>query len=457
MGGLNATLAIAVGALSAEQGALDATTNNVANANTPGYSRQRPILSENSPIVLGTLTLGTGVSLQQVQSVRAPILQLRIDQQTQQQGSLDSFVSSMQQIEVMFNNTSGGDIGTQLSNFFSSVQQLSADPSNLSLRQSVLTAANNLAQSFNTTSANLTQQRTNIDLNVVQDVQQVNTLTSQIAQVNNQITILQNVGANASAFLDQRDQLISQLSTLIDVAQIKSDNGLTLTTSNGTALVAGSQSFNLTTQPDPSGVQHIFAQGNDITSDITSGQIAGLLQVRDQKIPTLLSNLDSLAAAFANSINTANQAGFDLNGNAGGDFFVPPPAGVTGAAASLAVQITDPALIAASSDGSPGSNGNLAAFSAVHDQALVSGQTPTNYYSNIVFGVGSDVSNGTAEQTASQLILQQLQDQLGSISGVSLDEEASNMLLYQNAYDAAARVVSAVNEMMDAAVNLGTY
>jgi len=457
MGGLNATLATAISALRADQGALDVTTNNVANANTPGYSRQRAVLTEDNPVVVRALTLGTGVDLQQVQSVRDPILQLRIDQETQQQGSLNSSVTSLQQIEVMFNSASGSDIGAQLSNFFSSVQQLSTDPGSLSLRQGLLTAAGNLAKAFNNTANNLTQQQRSLDLNVAQSVQQINTLTSQIAKLNTQIASVQNTGGNASAFLDQRDQLVNQLSSLIDVSQIKSDDGLTLTTSNGTALVAGPQSFNLTTQPDASGLQHIFAQGKDITASITSGQIAGLLQVRDQNIPALLSNLDSLASSFANAINGANAGGFDLQGNAGGNLFVPPPVSGVGAAASMAVATTDPNAIAASSDGSAGSNGNLAAISAVHDQPIVSGQTPTDFYSNLVFGVGSDIANGSAEQNASQLTLQQLQDQRGSISGVSLDEEASNMILYQQAYNAAARVVSAINEMMDTAVNLGTF
>src|SRR5262249_40560963 len=152
------------------------------------------------------------------------------------------------------------------------------------------------------------------------------------------------------------------------------------------------------------------SQGNDLTSKLTSGKLGGLLQVRDQKIPGLVSQLDTLATGFANAVNTAHQAGFDLNGNAGGNFFVPPPAGRPGAAAGLQVAIPDPSLIAASSDGSAGSNGNVLALAAVHDQAVASGQTPSDFYSNLVFGVGNDVSNGSAEQDASQLVLRQLQD-----------------------------------------------
>ncbi|PYV67658.1 MAG: flagellar hook-associated protein FlgK, partial [Acidobacteria bacterium] len=305
MSGLFGSMSIAVGALQAEQGAIDATTNNVANANTPGYSRLQPVLTENDPIIVGPLTLGTGVSLQNLESLRDPILQLRIQEETQQQGQLDAFVSGMQQIEVNFTGSSG-DIGTQISNFFSSLSQLARDPASLPLRQAVLTAAGNLANSFHNTADNLSKQQSNLDLNVTQAVQQIDTLTTQIAKLNGQISTLENANHDASAFIDQRDVLIGQLSNLVDVSAIRSDSGLTLTTSNGTALVAGNLSFGLATQTDSSGVQHIFAQGADITGKITSGSLAGALQVRDQKIPTLLSNLDTLAAGLGNALNTAN-------------------------------------------------------------------------------------------------------------------------------------------------------
>jgi flagellar hook-associated protein 1 len=453
--GLFGTISIALGALSAEQGALKVTSNNVANVNTPGYSRQEPILQESDPVVLGSLTVGTGVTLAKVQSVRDPILQLRIQEETQQQGALNAFVTNMQQAQVPFNNSSGGDIGSQISSFFSSLSDLSTNPTDLALRQTVLTAAGNLASSFNTTANNLIQQRGSVDLEVSQAVQQVNTLTGQIAQLNGQISQLQNLGQDASAFLDQRDVLIGQLSGLIDVSQIQSDQTLTLTTSSGAALVAGQQAFTLTTQPDSTGVQHIFdAQGQDITSQLTSGELGGLIQVRDQKIPGILASLDTLAAGLSNAVNTANQTGFDLNGNAGGDLFVAPPASGQGAASSMAVAITDPSLIAASSDGTPGSNGNLAVLSAVHDQAVAAGQTPTDYYANLVFDVGGDVSNGQAELASSQLTLQQLQDQRGSISGVSLDEEATNLIQYQRAYEAAAQVVNTANQMLTTLMNM---
>jgi flagellar hook-associated protein 1 FlgK len=183
--------------------------------------------------------------------------------------------------------------------------------------------------------------------------------------------------------------------------------------------------------------------------------LEGLIQVRDQTIPGLLTSLDTLASGLETAFNSANAAGFDLNGNPGGNFFSPPPAGGAGAAANIALAISDPALIAASSDGSAGSNGNFANFSAIQNQATIAGATPTDFYGNLVFNVGNDVSNGTAELQSAQLVLRQLQDQRGSISGVSLDEEAANMTQFQRAYDAAAQIVVAVNQMLETVINMG--
>jgi flagellar hook-associated protein 1 FlgK len=459
MSSLFSALSIAAGALDAEQGAMNATTNNVSNVNTPGYSRVVPVLTESDPVVLGSVTYGQGVTLEKLESLRDPILQLRIDQETQQQGQLNAYNSALQQAQVQF-TSSTSDIPTQISNFFSSLNQLSTDPTDVTLRQGVLTAAGNVATVFNNTSASLSQQQSSADQSVIQNVQQVNQLTGQIAALNTQISQQQGLNQDPSTFEDQRDVLIGQLSGLIDVSSINSDNSLTLTTSNGAPLVVGGQSFALTTQTNASGFQDVYSQGADITSKLTSGQLAGLIQVRDQTIPGLLSNLDTLASGLANALNSANEQGFDLNGKAGTAIFTQPSASGQSYAATMAVQMTDPSLIAASSDGSGNSNGNLAVLSAVQSANAIgasgSQTTPTDYYSNMVATVGNDVSNSSAELSSSQAILTQLQDQLGSVSGVSLDEEASNMVQYQRAYDAAANVVTTVNDMLYTVINMDT-
>ncbi|HEV2469725.1 MAG TPA: flagellar hook-associated protein FlgK [Candidatus Sulfotelmatobacter sp.] len=454
MGNLNSSLAIALSGLAAEEGALEATTNNVANVNTPGYSREVPVLATADPVVVDPLTLGSGVKLQTIESVRDPILESQIGQETQTQGQLSALVAALSQAQTNFTSTTG-DIGTAISNFFESVNQLSTSPSDLSLRQNVLMAAGDLASAFNTAANNLTTQRTDLDQSVQQSVEQINQLTAQIAHLNTQISNVENAGESAGTFIDQRTHLIDQLSSLIDVSAIPTDNTLTLTTASGTPLVVGQTSFQLTTHLSSSGNQHIFSQGSDVTAAILSGKLGGILQARDLQIPAFQKQLDTLASGFADAVNQVQTAGYDLYGNpsAGNNLFNPPPSG-SGAAASLSVAITSPALIAASSDGNSGSNGNAEAMFALRSQGIISGQNATDYYSGIVFNVGSAVSNANASQSASNLVLQQLNDQRSSISGVSLDEEAANMMRYQQAYAASAQVISTLNTMMEDIINM---
>src|SRR5262249_24987093 len=161
MSSLTASLATALSGLTAAQGALEATTNNVANVNTPGYSREVPVLVTRNPIVVDPLTFGAGVELKTLKSIRDPILESQIQHETQTQGQLNALVSALSQTQTSFTTTTG-DIGTAISNFFDSINQLSTSPTDLSLRQAVLTAARNVASAFNTAAINLTSQRTNL-------------------------------------------------------------------------------------------------------------------------------------------------------------------------------------------------------------------------------------------------------------------------------------------------------
>jgi flagellar hook-associated protein 1 len=452
MSGLFGVLSTALTSLSVSQDEMAVTSNNVANANTPGYSRQVADVAAGAPITEGSVSFGTGVVLQKIESLRDPILEIQLNQQTQQQSDLSTVLTQLQQIQTQFSSSSSG-IGADIGNFFNTVQQLAPDPTNLTLRQGVLSAASTLATDFNTAANNLQTQRSGIDQNVVESVSQVNSLTAQIANVDHQISTLPS--GTAGSLVDTQTRLIRQLSGLIDVQVIPTDQGISVTTSNGTAQVSGSQSFNLSTQLGSDGVQHVMSGTQDLTASLTGGSLAGLIQVRDKAIPSISSNLDQLASGLATALNTANETGYDLNGNKGVAIFAPPPAGGVGAAAALTVSMTNPALVAASSDGSVGGNGNLAVISAVATQPLANGQTPIGSYSSIVFQIGSQTSNTSTDLDSANLILQQLQDQRASISGVSLNEEAANLIQYQTAYQAAAKVVSVVNALLLDAVNLG--
>jgi flagellar hook-associated protein 1 FlgK len=452
---LNTSLSIAAQSLVANNGALQATNNNIANANTPGYSRQTVILQQAAPTNEGNLSVGNGVVLEGFQSVRDELLQMQIQQQTQAQSGANAQLNSLQQIQPVF-TTSTVDIGTQMSALFSSLSSLSADPTSSSSREGVLTSGQNLATAFNTASTSLTTQQAGLNTQVTQDVSQINQLTQQIAALNPQLAVLKSSGQDGGTIQDRQDQLVLSLSKLTDVSITQTESGVTLSTGNGTPLVMGSQSFALQTTTGSDGMQHVLDHsGRDITASLKSGDLGGTIQTRDQTIPGLLSQLDTLANQFGTAFNAAQAAGFGQNGAAGQNFFTIPTA-VAGSAGAISMAITDPAAVAASSDGSAGSNGNLGNFSAVQTTALPAGKNPVDAYASLVYQVGSLTSNATAESNATTASLLQLNDQRSSISGVSIDEESTNLIRYQQAYEAAARVITTISTLFQVTMAMGT-
>jgi flagellar hook-associated protein 1 FlgK len=455
MGTLLGSMSIALSGIQADETAAQVTSNNIANASTAGYDRQVPILEESDPMDVGGFMLGGGVTVESVQSIRDNVLNLRLNQETQQQSSLNTYINGMQQVESVFNEASGVGLSSAIDGFFNSIQALSADPSNSTLRQAVLDAGGTLAGGFNSASAQMKAMQSGINQDVSQTVGQINGLTSQIAALNQQITSFQGVGQGSGDLVGQRDEALSQLSSLVGGSTISADNGsVTVTAAGGSPLVVGNQAFQLTTGVDATtGMTQVYSQGTNITARITGGSLAGDIQVRDQEIPALQDSLDDLAASLISNVNSANAKGYDLNGAQGGEFFTPftssTPGSNQGAAASMSMYITDPSKVAASSDGSAGSSGNLQNFTNVQTQSIIDGQTAQSYYANFVGGIGNNISTASASAEAAGLVVRQLQTQQSSVSGVSLDEEAANLMQYQRSFEAAAQVVSAIDEMTD--------
>jgi flagellar hook-associated protein 1 FlgK len=455
MSSISSILSSATQSLLAESGALQVTSNNIANANTPGYSRQIPVFQEAAPTNDGNLSIGNGVVLEGYQSVRDELVSSQIQQETQAQSSANAQLSSLQQIQPTF-TTSTQDIGTEMSALFTSLSGLSTDPTSSAERQGVLAAGNNLAAAFNAASNVLTTQQNALNGPVSNDVRQVNQLTQQIAALNPKIAELTATGQDAGSLQDQQDQLVLKLSSLTNVSTTRTAQGETLTTGNGTPLVVGSQSYALQTATGSDGMQHVLDRnGADITTESSSGDLGGMIQMRDKTIPGLLNQLDTLANQFGTAFNAAQAKGFDQSGAVGGNFFT-LPATVAGSAGAISMAITNPTKIAASSDGSAGSNGNLANFSAVQTNTLPAGNSPGEAYASLVYQIGSLTSNANAESTASAASLLQLNDQLSSVSGVSVDEEATHLITFQTAYQAAARVISTMQAMFSVTMTMGT-
>jgi flagellar hook-associated protein 1 FlgK len=459
MGTITSLMDIALQALMANQEGLNVTGNNVANQNTAGYTRQIVNFQSVDSVTLSGSTYGSGVTASAT-SQRDRVLEQQVQQQTQTQAQSAALESALQQIQNIFglssttSSASSTVLGTAIDSFFGSLSALAGNPSDTATRQSVLTAANTLAAAFTSASSQLTHVSTSLNQQVTGDVSQVNSLTKTIASLNTQITAL-SPNADAGTLEDQRQQAIAQLSQLVGLDQISTENnGITLTTSGGAVLVSGSQSFALSTT-QVGGTTRILAGGQDVTSNLTGGDLGGVLQARDQLLPGYQSALDNLAFAVGTQVNQQNALGVDGNGNPGAALFSLPPA-PTGAAALIQVATANPKAVAAAGtgEGSAG-NTNASALANLSSANIVNGQTASGFLASFLGQIGSDTSAAMTDNSAQQATLTQLTTQRDSLSGVSLDEEASNLTQYQRAYQAASQVFNIANSIMASAINLG--
>jgi flagellar hook-associated protein 1 FlgK len=450
--------------LDSDQAALNVVANNVANANTTGYTVETPNWQENQPISINGIESGDGATETGSTSQRDNVLLQRLDQQQQLASASSSRLSALDTVQTLFTPDSGsssstaGDIGSDITSFFSSFSSLETNPTDNSLREQVLSSASTLAGDVSNAASSLNSQRSALDQEAAASVSQVNALTSNLAQLNQQIESTSPNG-DGGTLEDQRQQDLSQLSQLIGINQIKTDNnGLEITTTSGQLLVSGNSSVQMTSGT-VDGVTHFYLGTTDVTSQLTAGggSLGGTLTARDQDIPTVLASLDQLAYSVSTSVNKLNNSGSDLDGdntNAGNIFS--EPAQVAGSAASMSVVMTDPNHIAAAGSGdSTGDSSNAASMAKLGSQQTVNGQSPTNYYSNFVTTLGSKVSSVQTENTAQNASVTQLQTQNDSISSVNLNDEASAMTTLERSYQAASQVFAMLNTIMASALNLG--
>jgi flagellar hook-associated protein 1 len=462
MGTINSAMNLITAALDADQAALNVTSNNVANASNEAYTREVPNWAENQPIYINGVSYGQGVTVTGGVSQRDRVLDQRLQQQQQLSASSTSLLAALTTLQTNFtpasSTSTSGDIGTDITKFFDAYTQLESNPTSSSLRQQVLSSATQLAGDISSAASNLNAQQSSVDQSAATVAVQVNAITASLAQVNAQIQSL-SPNSDAGALEDERQSDLSQLSQLIGINEITTEqNGMSITTTGGQLLVSEGNSFQITTG-SVNGVTHFFVGSTDITSELASGggELGGLVTARDQSIPTTLASLDQLAYGLSTSVNKVNNTGTDMDGdNGGAGNIFNAPTQVAGSAAAMSVVMTDPNHVAAAGLGlGTGDNSNAVAAANLATSAIIGGDTPSNYYSNLVSTLGATVSEVTTQNTALTASVSQLQSQVNSLSGVSLDDEASNLEEFQRSYQAASQVFTILNSVMGSALNLG--
>jgi flagellar hook-associated protein 1 FlgK len=457
MSEINGLLNIGRMALQANQGALSVTAHNQANLNTPGYSRQTAVLMAGAG----------GVGGVQIGEVRRVVDRFIEDQLLAERSNLGGYEVDqrvLSRLESLFNDGQGTGLQDALNGFFAAVQDLSNNPQGRTERVATLSASRSLARQFASISDQMRQMRVDLNSDVLGTLETINDRTTRIAELNQLISRAEVGGAASNDLRDERARLLNDLSEQIDISTVPDEEGrVAVLTAGGKPLVLGGAAYALRGAADPLNgsfvnVESVSSGGTatDITASIGGGRLKSLLDMRDRALPDGMDQLDSLASGIITTFNTQHQTGFDLNGAAGGAFFVATPVGAR-AASAMAVAITDPNLIAAASAaGAPGDNGNVLLLARLQNapQATLGNASYQEFYGSLVGVVGAQSRAAGWNLSAQGSIMTQLTRQRESVSGVSLDEEMTNVIKFQRAYEAAARLISTADEMMQTILDM---
>ena len=557
-------LSIGSKALLTQQKGIYVTGNNIANVNTPGYTRQRLNLSSDVPVNSSIGAVGTGVTATGVQRVYQRFLGVQINNETQTRGNWEAQQDMLGRVEMIFDESGGYGLNQAMSEYWTAWQDLSNNPSGPVERVVLIAKSQIMAETFSKNYQDLQSVQRDIDTMIEGATDEINLLSGQVAHLNQKIIQMESGGNPANDFRDQRELLLNELSDLIDIDSFENSvGGVTVTVGSGQPLVEGVDAYRLSTQVNASGNQNITwidAADNtvDITSNISGGRIKGWLDVRDLDIRNYMNRLDTLSQNLMTEVNTLHASGYGLDGSTGNDYFTgagtasgmldslltitaeeggagnlsvtlvagatagaetvttDPITGdiqiaiedgvstrdqiaaalqgqsaiasaaataaggtpwtlgsgsdtvtLTGGSSALNMQVNpaivpDGRLIAAAESfdtvpgDKPGDNGNAIAIANLKSARILNSNTATfdAYYESLIGDVGYEVQQAGANYEHQSEMVHQLENYRESISGVSIDEEMVNLVKYQNAYQAAAKLITTADEMMQTVLNM---
>ncbi|MFN0118763.1 MAG: flagellar hook-associated protein FlgK [Elusimicrobiota bacterium] len=532
---LFSTLIMGARSLKAFQAAIQTTSHNISNANTPGYSRQRAILSTVQPDQTDAFLFGRGVQLEGIERLRLGFLDKQLRVETAGLGATDAKMTTYQLMESIFQEPSDQGLSAALNKFWNAWQELSNDPPSLPLRANLRANAANLSSAFNRLNTGLNGLKQSLNEDVKSEVTQINNLGANLADLNKQIRTFIFRGENPVDLLDQRDLILDQLSQKLNISVIDKGAGQMNVHVEGTLLVDENGFHSLKTAPrigDTLGLVDVQWKETNNLVDLRSGSLSGLIESRDQIIPGYLNQLHEIASGMMSQINTIHGQGMGIDGTRkimgalpftstllsnqslginginislfSGDGLIDIVGRInaatitTGVEASIennrlvlkpsitnpqTIQITsdtggvtkllgikgdffsgtnasdmrvsdavlsDLNFIAASQTGAPGDNNNARAISHLKDALTLQGNTIgfNQYYRLMMTNLGSESQSVGFDQSNQKKILEQMDNTRESVSGVSLDEEMTDLIKYQRSYEMAAKVIQTADEML---------
>ena len=441
----------------AQQRALDTTAHNLANANTVGYTRQEARFAPALPFTEPSVSrppqagqIGTGVDVTEFRRIRDDFIDVQLRAQTMRKGYAEARRDGLSQVELTLNEPSDSGLQSLLSRYWATWQDVANTPEDLATRQALLQNGASLGDGFRTLTSQLATIVSQTGQNASLTVDEINSISSDLRNLNESIGRSLVVGDQPNDLFDQRDLLLDRLGELgaVVTGDVDTDGALTVTL-NGVTLVDDLTAY---TVSETAGNLENLALAESVSLAGKTGKLASLVELRDTTIPAYQTQLDTIATELIAQTNALHAAGFDLNGAAGGTFFTGTGASDIDVSAAL---IAAPALVAASGNGQPGNAGGALALGALRTTALagLGGATIDDAYTQLVTTIGSDAREAMRGLDNASILSDGLENRRQSVSGVSLDEEMASLVRYQRAYQASARALSAMDEMIDVLVN----
>ncbi len=463
--GLFGTLDLAKRSLQTQMVGVEVAGQNLANVNTAGYSRQTVQIATSPDISTAIGSEGTGANAVSIQQMVSNLLNGQIQSQnstssywtSQQtafqsaQNGLDAFLNgsgATSSTTTATTSTSATGLSSQLTALFNAFSSLAAAPS-ISTEQAAVGTAQSLSTTFNQISSQFTSLNTSLNSSLSSDVNSANQLLTQIADLNSQITKAQFGGGNANSLLDQREQALESLSKLTTISTNTGANGEVNVSIGGQTLVSGS-TVNDTLQTYDPGNGNLLVQTatGGVNLTLTGGSMQGTIDARDGELATMQNQLNSLASNLITSVNSLYSAGYSTSGTTGASLFTGTNAADISVASSL---VNDPTSFQLAASATATGDNTVAlqlAQLANTAQTGLNNQTFGSYYGSMVAGLGNSLSNANTQVTNQSAVSSMLTTQRSSISGVNTDEEMTNLMAFQRAYEASAKLVSTIDTLL---------
>lgn len=446
-------ISVAYSGLSAQRKALDILGYNIAHANDPTYKRQRIVMSEAGVLAqsqeaysLRTSAFGAGVASGGIERIRDSLIENRIRMATQAAADWEYTSQTMKQLEATIGEPSDNGLQNDLDNFWASWQKVATTPESLPIRGALLEDASALCQRIQYQYQQMREMVNDLNMAAMDKVTKVNLIAEEVGRLNLEIGALESGQVPVNDLLNRRDALVVELSKLVDVSQHGDSKENFILSIGGRVLVQGSKVNALTTEVDLSGNRIIRWQGDNEVLSNAGGELHAITQLREVTIPSYMAQLDQIASTLVEQVNALHRTGRTLDGQPAGDFF---RAGTTAGNISLDQGILGhPELVAGSVTGAIGDGDLARAINGIKDKAITGGLTINQLYRAMIGDIGGAAAIAERQAVAHRLSLDQFTTQQQSISGVSLDEEMTNMVKFQQAYNASARVLTVMDEML---------